>query len=215
MSVVPTSPKIYHITHLQNLGRIRDAGLWSDAERIRQRLDCTVVGMKEIKRRRLEELYVDCHRTTRVGEYVPFYFCPRSIMLYLLHMGNHPDVSYRGGQGPIVHLEADLRKVVGWANENRVRWAFSDSNAGARYAAFSNELDKLAGLDWNAIDATDWRASMVRERKQAEFLVERFFPWSLVDRVGVIDQARAQAVADEIVLVQHKPEIVVQRNWYY
>ena len=158
---------------------------------------------------------MNCHDGTFVSDYVPFYFCPRSIMLYLLHIGNHPGVSYRGGQGPIVHLEADLLRVVGWANEKDVRWAFSDSNAGARYAAFSNELDKVAGLDWNAIDATDWRASMVRERKQAEFLVERFFPWSLVDRVGVIDQARAQAVADEIVLVQHKPEIVVQRNWYY
>jgi hypothetical protein len=37
-----------------------------------------VVGMSEIKRRRLEALDVDCHPGSKVGEYVPFYFCPRN-----------------------------------------------------------------------------------------------------------------------------------------
>ena len=108
----PKDPKIYHITHLDNLPQIVDSVLWSDAERIRRALNRTVVGMSEIKRRRLEELEVECHPGTKVGEYVPFYFCPRSIMLFLLYRGNHPDLTYRGGQSPIVHLEADLRAGV-------------------------------------------------------------------------------------------------------
>jgi len=94
-SVVPRNPKIYHITHLENLPQIVDSVIWSDADRLRRRLSCTIVGMSEIKRRRLEELEVGCHPGSKVGEYVPFYFCPRSIMLYLLHRGNHPDVTYR------------------------------------------------------------------------------------------------------------------------
>lgn len=98
---VPQRPKIYHITHINNLPSVVDAVLWSDADRVRQGLNCEVIGMNEIKRRRLEELNVDCHPDTKVGDYVPFYFCPRSIMLYLLHMGNHPDLSYLGGQRPI------------------------------------------------------------------------------------------------------------------
>jgi len=55
-----------------------------------------------------------CHvsRRTTVGQYVPFYFCPRSVMLYVLHRGNHPSLEYRGGQTPLVHLEADLLSVV-------------------------------------------------------------------------------------------------------
>ncbi len=39
--------------------------------------------MSEIKRRRVEELEVDCHPGTKVGDYVPFYFCPRSVMLFV------------------------------------------------------------------------------------------------------------------------------------
>ena len=33
----------------------------------------------------------------------------------------------------------------------------------------------------------------MRERKQAEFLVEEFFPWELVERIGVIDKRSRRA----------------------
>jgi len=127
MTNVPGQPKIYHITHVRNLPGIIAAGrLWSDAKRIELGLDCEIVGLSEIKRRRLEELDVGCHPGTRVGYYVPFYFCPRSIMLYILHQGNSPGLNYLEGQGPIVHLQADLQATVQWATENDIRWAFID-----------------------------------------------------------------------------------------
>ena len=118
---------------------------------------------------------MDCHPGTKVGEYVPFYFCPRSIMLFLLHKGNHPDLTYRGGQRPIVHLEADLRTVVQWADSIPRRWAFSNGNAGARYTPFFDNIEHLDVLDWKAINEDDWRDPIVKERKQAEFLVETSF----------------------------------------
>ena len=98
-------PRIYHITHVDNLPSIIECGrLWSDAERIRQGLTHENVGLTEIKESRLRERPVHCYPTTMVGDYVPFYFCPRSIMLYLLHRGNREGLSYTGGQRPIVHL---------------------------------------------------------------------------------------------------------------
>src|ERR1017187_2833179 len=214
-SVGPLNPKIYHITHLENLPQIVDTVLWSDAERIRRGLNCRIIGMSEIKRRRLEELEVCCHPGTRVGEYVPFYFCPRSIMLFLLHKGNHPDLAYRGGQRPILHLEADLRAVVKWADSVPRRWAFSNGNAGARYTPFFDDIEQLGGLDWEAINENDWRDPIVKERKQAEFLVEESFPWGLVERIGVIDENTADQAAAAIRNAGHKPQIVVVRNWYY
>ena len=102
------------------------------------------IGMTEIKRRRLYEIAVSCHPGTTVGEYVPFYFCPRSIMLYIISMGNHPDIAhYRGGPGPIVHLQVDLESAVKWANQQKIRWAFSDRNAGSYLADFYNSLNDL------------------------------------------------------------------------
>ncbi|QDU63526.1 hypothetical protein Pan216_44060 [Planctomycetes bacterium Pan216] len=90
---VPSHPKIYHITHLSNVPHIASSGcLWSDAKRIELTLESRIVGMSDIKQRRLTSIEVTCHPGTMVGEYTPFSFCPRSIMLYILHMGNHPDL---------------------------------------------------------------------------------------------------------------------------
>ncbi len=212
---VPDRPKIYHITHVENLPRIVDGVLWSDAERLRQGLDCTVVGMSEIERRRIEELEVDCHPGTKVGEYVPFYFCPRSVMLYLLHKGTSPGLTYHGGQGPIVHLQADLRRTIEWADGVGKRWAFSKGNAGAYYAQFFNEAANLEELDWEAINNNDWRDPDVKEGKQAEFLVETSFPWEMVERIAVINRDVEQQVRDAIGAACHRPSLLVACNWYY
>lgn len=183
---VPTRPRIYHITHVDNLPRvIADEALWSDAVMVERGGPAAPIGMSTIKRRRLQELHVKCHRETFVGEYVPFYFCPRSIMLYLLHMGNHRELTYRGGQRPIIHLEADLFETVAWADAQLCLWAFSLSNAGARYTEFRDSLDDLDDIDWDAVANTDFRSSDVKEGKQAEFLIHDAFPWELVKSVGV------------------------------
>jgi len=213
---LPTHPKIYHITHLRNLPQILDARrLWSDAKRIEKKLDCDVVGMSHIKRRRLEEIEVDCHPDTHVGDYVPFYFCPRSIMLYILHMGNHPDLNYRGGQRPIVHLQADLHAVVEWADRKERRWAYSDRNAGGFLANFYTGLDHLGEVNWAAVESTDFRDMVIKEGKQAEFLVYGLFPWRLVERIGVCDERVAGEVRQAIARAEHQPPVAVERDWYY
>lgn len=122
--LTPGQPKIYHIVHIDNLASIiADGCLWPDAI-MAQRQGITLIGMSTIKQRRLH-LPISCHPGTNVGYYVPFYFCVRSIMLYVIHRGNHPDLTYRGGQEPIIHLEADLYRTGRWANETGRRWAFS------------------------------------------------------------------------------------------
>lgn len=83
MSPVPAQPKIYHITHVDNLPAIvRDRVLLSDAIIAARGGPNVTIGMSEIKRRRIEEITVSCHSDTKVGDYVPFYFCPRSVMLF-------------------------------------------------------------------------------------------------------------------------------------
>ena len=55
-------------------------------------------------------------------------------MLYVIYIRNHPGLLYDGGQGQIVHLEADLATVLDWAEANDVDWAVSLGNATARCA---------------------------------------------------------------------------------
>jgi hypothetical protein len=118
---------------------IADARLDCDAVMMK-RTTGTTVGMTEIKQRRLTSTLA-CHTGLCVGECVPFYFCPRSVMLYLICQANHPNLSYRGGQGPIIHLQADLHDSVKWLDEQGIRWAFTLSNAGSFY--FESRLVSL------------------------------------------------------------------------
>lgn len=213
---IPDQPKIYHITHLRNLRQVASSGwLWSDAMRIKCGLDCKVVGMTEIKRRRLQEIEVTCHPGTKVGEYAPFYFCPRSIMLYILHRANHPDLDYSEGQQPIVHLEADLRKTIDWADDNGVKWVFSDRNAGVYVASFYHRWDDLDKINWAAVASTDFRSMLVKEGKQAEFLLYEKFPWTLVEKVGVINQMIEREVRTQLTGVSHLPSVTVEPGWYF
>jgi hypothetical protein len=216
MTPPPKYPKIYHITHLDNLRDIvTTGGLLSDAEMIRRGGPGQTIGLSGIKRRRVEELQVPCHPGTKVGDYVPFYFCPRSVMLYVIHCANHPELTYRGGQDPIVHFEADLHRVVAWANDNRVRWAFSLSNAGAYYTEFRSNLSDLHELDWDAIAARDFRDPDVKECKQAEFLLYGYFPFVLVERIGVFNALIRDTVTQALAGGGYTPCIEVRAEWYY
>lgn len=205
---------IFHITHLDNLPAIlADECLWSDCEVLKTQNRRTVIGFDTIKKRRLEELPVSCYPATNVGHYVPFYFCPRSPMLYVIHRRNS-ELTYQGGQDRIVHLVSRIDIAI--RNSAGRPWAFSDGNAGARYARFSNDLAQFDEfVDWNAVQATYWSDPTVKERKQAEFLVHQRFPWSGFLAIGVINQSVADEVQGLLASQDHCPTVVVKRDWYY
>lgn len=215
---IPAAPKIYHIVHVDRLPSIiTEGGLLCDAESVRRQAAGqamgTTIGMNDIKQRRLTRLSLTSHPGLFVGQCVPFYFCPRSIMLYLIHRANHEELTYRGGQGPIVHLEADLAGTVTWANGDARRWAFTLSNAGAFYFEDRADLDQLSEIDWDAVHARDWRGK--KEGKQAEFLVELSFPWDLVGRIGVSSQQIYEQVRGALQVAAHKPHVEIKPDWYY
>jgi hypothetical protein len=200
---------------MDNLAAIIDDGcLRSDATLIATGRSTATIGMSTIKQRRLR-LQVDCHPGTAVGDFVPFYFCPRSVMLYVIYRQNNSALEYRGGQAPILHLRSSIDNVVAWAERMGTHWAFSASNAGASYTTFSAIPAELDRLDWVAIANNQWQVPEVKEAKQAEFLVHGQFPWGLVDEVGVYDVAVQAKVTSILARSAHRPPVEVRRDWYY
>ena len=205
--------KIYHIVHIDKLQSIiNSGGLLSDSEVIARGLGGTNIGMNKIKQRRLDEITLDTYPDLFVGQCVPFYFCPRSVMLYMMSV-NSCNMEYQGGQDNIIHLEADLISSIAWANTNFRRWVFTSSNAGSRYFQDTNDISNLSRLNWNAINARYWND--VVEEKQAEFLCEHSFEWSLIHRIGVSNQTVYQQVLNIINSSYHKPYVEVKNDWYY
>ena len=217
--LVPTEPKIYHIVHVDRLASIiADGDLWCDAEMAGRTGTGTTIGMSSIKQARLTKK-LHRHPDLHVGDCVPFYFCPRSVMLYMIYRSNDPKLEYRGGQGPIVHLEADLHRVVSWAETNKRRWTFTSCNATANYAENWSNLRRLNKLDWDAIQANSWAGPevdrSVMEGKQAEFLIEGSFPWDMVSRIGVHSAGIHAKVLGEIQVARHQPPVEIKPDWYY
>lgn len=204
---VPTNPRIFHITHVENLPSIIAHGcLWSDSQRIARNFPSTNIGYSHIKQRRLNRL-VTVGVGGTLGDYVPFNFCSRSIMLYVVSQG-HAD--YTRGQDEIVHLYSSVQTATVQGRP----WAFTDQHADLAYATYFASIDDLKEVDWSVMPMTMWGGNdEVKARRQAEFLVYGFFPWSAVEGIGVKSSAVAARV--QSLLPYGTPPVTIQPSWYY
>ncbi|WP_179887662.1 type II toxin-antitoxin system toxin DNA ADP-ribosyl transferase DarT [Streptomyces sp. b94] len=213
-NAVPNRP-IYHITHIRNLPRIlAQGGLFSDNSAARQNLTDTDIGMPGIKQRR-RITSVDCGPGGTPADYVPFYFCNRSPMLASINYGNVP--TYREGQDPVVYLTSSLTAV----RSSGLPAVFTEGNAGATFVDFHSDDVELCEklIDWQLMTQKWWndipedpnRAS----RRQAEYLVHKFFPISLVASIVVHNERRAEEARAILTERGVSIPVVVYPEWYY
>lgn len=208
MATDPGAIAIYHITDVSNLPAILGAGgLISDCRLAGAAHQ--VIGYANIKARRMTEIRVQCCSGAFVGEFVPFYFCPRSPMLYTINRGNTGRPV--GCQRDIVHLQTSVAAAVGLGRA----WAFSNGNAGAYHADFFNRLDLLATLDWNIIGSTDWGGDVRRHRKASEFLVKDFFEFNAFHTIGCHNADSLKRVSQFLAGTPFAPAVEVRAEWYY
>ena len=171
----------------------------------------TRIGYEHIKQRRLERP-VPLASGGFLGDYVPFNFCPRSVMLYVINIGQVP--GYDGGQDQVVHLVS----TIGTAIDLGTPWGFTDRHAELGYALYFNQLTQLDKVDWQSVSASQWGGAgrdQTKERKQAEFLVHQRFPWEAVTQIGVKNEAVALQVNQILSSSPHKPDVLIQPRWYY
>jgi len=201
---------IYHITDVSNLPNILAAGgMHSEANLQMAGVQPTIIGHSNIKQRRLHEITVPCCGNRFVGEFVPFYFCPRSPMLFTINRGNTGRTS--GCQNQIVHLVSSMEIATGLGKE----WAFSSGNAGAYLTDFFADVADLSKLDWGIIRSTDWAGEFRRDKKAAEFLVADFFPWAAVREIGCYNSSTKQVVETLLQGQANPPKVVERSDWYY
>jgi hypothetical protein len=204
---------IYHITHLANLPNIlRDGGLWCDRIVSQQNKAHVNIAHRHIKERRAEKR-VPCAPGGVLADYVPFYFAPRSPMLYTINRGNVE--GYQDGQRPIVHLVSSAEA----AQDADLPFVFTDGHADMDISRFFTDLNDLDEIDWDIMAAKYWRETLEdgdrKRRRQAEFLVCQFFPFSLVEMIGVINQSIAEQVSAIFATLSLIPPIQVRSTWYY
>lgn len=204
-----TSRYIYHITHIRNLpGILKEGGLLPDAEVRRREINIQNIGYSHIKDRRMRRP-IRAGMEGTLGQYVPFNFCSRSVMLYALRNG-HAD--YEGGQDQILHLVSSVDSVVRTGRP----YVFTDIHADLDYAQHFDDLNKLEeSVDWAVMNERYWSDPEVKKRRQAEFLVWEFFPWEAVLGIATKTQVVADEVSHILKQAEHKPKVLVKSGWYY
>jgi hypothetical protein len=170
-------------------------------------LGVTNIGHLHIKQRRLSR-FVPVAARGALGDYVPFNFCPRSVMLYVVNRG-HDD--YGGGQEEIVHLVSRMDTAIRTGRQ----WAFTDRHAELGHAGYFDDKGKLDEVDWAVMPLTYWSDPDTKELRQAEFLLHEHFPWSAVELIGVRRQAVQTKVVAIIAEAGHRPTVAIKPAWYY
>jgi len=207
---------IYHITHIQNLTSIIDAGGIMSHNRLREgKTNYTNIAYERIQDRRANKL-VPCGAGGSLHDYVPFYFAPRSPMLYTINRGNV--AGYSQGQQQILHLVTTAESV----SDGGLAYVYTDGHAVMEYSDFFDDLVSLYQypiIDWELMESRYWFNTEEdpdrKRRRQAEFLVYQFFPWHLVNEIGVINSTIQTQVRNLLLKSVHKPNILVRRDWYY
>lgn len=120
-------PEVFHITRVENLASIAQHGLLSDSQVNLAQGSPVVIGNPSIKQRRLT-WQLNLPDRPLVGDFVPFYFCPRSVMLYLVARGT---AGGQAGQNGMVHLVSRVSRLANLGQ----RCVFTDANAAASYHA--------------------------------------------------------------------------------
>lgn len=214
-SVAPIPTPIYRIIHVDNLHiYLRRQRMHAPNHTPTDGLVYRTIHDEDVQLSR-RATCVPCGRRGTVRDYVPFYFGPRSPMLYRLHTSYR--VRYAEGQRPLLYLVATAQAV---ADAGRP-FVFSDGHGLAAFTSWFDDLRKLDRLDWPTIYAEWWRDTpddMDRQRrKQAEFLVHHWCPWPVVHEIAVLNEEAKQRVED--ILAQYppacRPLVAVRPSWYY
>jgi hypothetical protein len=142
-----------------------------------------------------------------IEQYVPFNFCPRSVMLFVIHRG-HDD--FQGGQDRVLHLISNI-DTIRLTNEHCF---FTDIHADLDYAEQIDDFSRIDELDINRIIKERYWSDF-KEEKQAEFLAFDSVQWQTIQQIGVKTQAIADEVTALLLTTQHKPDVIVKPEWYY
>lgn len=201
---------LYHFTHASNIPRILEQRALIPSGRARVRRD---IGDKSIKHARRSRV-VDCGPGGVLADYVPFYFAPRSPMLYRLYVEEKEGKG--AGQRPLVYLVSTIEKVQSLG----CRFVFSDANARARAAKYCDDLSRLDEfVDWELMKSAYWNNTPDYpnrvSRRQAEFLVHERVPLDCVVKVGVMEKIVGRVITRVLKDARVKLDVQLVPEWYF
>jgi len=202
---------IFRITHYNNLSLILKSGIHcpNSAKASSGYVD---IGHQNLIAKRGKRV-VPIFPNGVLNDYVPFYFAPKSPMLYSISKNNVDGFS--GNQKDIIYLVSSVETIV----EAKLDFIFTDGHAYEIISKFYNKISDLNKIDWQLMGATYWNNTEEdndrMRRRMAEFLVYQFVPVSCILAI-VVQNEKTKSIVE---LVQNKCNTQIQTlikpGWYY
>lgn len=211
---IPKNIPIYNFTDAKNLPGILEAGriyCKSDLPPDAHKTNISHYDIQQVRQRKK----VRCGPGGVLHDYVPFYFAPRSPMMFAISRGNVENCS--SDTKRLVYFVSSLDRV----QRSGLRVVFSDGQATKAFTKIYDDPASLGKIDWPLMRVRYWHDTDEdpdrKRRRQAEFLVHASFPWEAVEYLAV-KNANMKRRLDKYLSKTwpHKTKPVkVQPGWYF
>lgn len=208
-----TEKRIYHITSIDNLESILEQqGIYSKHEMNKISKSYTNIAHSNIQERRTAKL-VPVYPYQTLHHYVPFYFSPKSPMLYAIKQGKV--TGFQGRQDSVIYIVSSINKIV----TAQIPYVFTDGHGIINYTEFYNNLNDLNQIDWDVMESRYWFDTDDdpdrKRRRQAEFLVYKSLPLTLILGIGVKNDLVKDKVENLLEKYHINLKVKVLKHWYY
>lgn len=155
---------LYHMTHINNIPSIvKNNGLYAYSLIHQKSVSYQDVANVDVQDKRSQKT-VPISPGGNLHDYVPFYFAPRSPMLYSI-------VNDGVSQEDIVYFMTNTTTI----QRDEYEYVFTDSHAIMRLTSYYSSLQDLDRIDWDIMQSRYWHDRVDypnrKMKRQAEFLI--------------------------------------------
>lgn len=204
---------LFHISFYKNLDSIFSNGeLASHIKVQEQRVGYTNIAHQGLQERRSTTV-IPVEPNGCLHDYVPFYFAPRSPMLYAIKQGRVKD--FDGNQDDIVYFVTSTDKVV----DAGLPFVFTDGHAIMFITDFYNDINDLDKVDWDIMKERYWNDTEEdpdrKRRRQAEFLIHEKIGLEHFLGIAVRNERMKEIVEDKVKNYKLDLPVVVRPRFYF
>ena len=203
----------YRISHIQNIQHILQNGLCTK-HHPKASANFINIGNTEIIGVR-DDMPVRLKGYGNIGEYVPFYFTPKSMMLFNIITGHRQPIVPKQRKEDIIVIRCLIKDI-----SKAGRFFFTDGQANEKtLTTHYDDLAALDNIDWSIIQRGDFKKEAAdtdkTRRYQAEFLVFHHVPVNYIESINVYNDKAGTFVHKEMAKTDLLIPIRVVKEYFF
>jgi hypothetical protein len=211
LNLTPEKALVFRITHIQNVPWLLDNGAHCAKSDCRDP-NFIQIGSPDLIGKRSNHP-VSVHPFGTLGDYVPFYFTPKSVMLYNIRTGYNGIIQRR--MSDIAILVTSLHKLVA----AKIPFLFTDRHAYLVNAEPTSDLKDLDRLNWKILRTHDFKRDPDHPEKfeqyQAEALVYQCLPVTALRAIVCYGDEQKEALSAEVESRSLDLKVLKIPDWYF